>query len=232
MFFWDPMYLVFALPALLLGLWAQARVQSAYNRYMRVANARGLTGLEAAQHLLRAQGLSHVSIEGTSGQLTDHYDPSKKTLRLSREVAYGRSLAGLSIVAHEVGHAVQDYTNYGPLKLRSGIVPMVTLGSYVGPILFVLGLAMQSMGLAWLGLIFFSLTAVFALVTLPVEKDASRRALQMLTANGLVVRGQEEAAARQVLDAAAWTYVAALVQVISTLLYYVFLLGGVSRRRD
>ncbi|MBC7262445.1 MAG: zinc metallopeptidase [Chloroflexi bacterium] len=232
MFFWDPMYLIFALPALLLGLWAQARVQSAYNRYMRVANARGLTGLEAAQHLLRAQGLGNVSIEGTTGQLTDHYDPRSKTLRLSREVAYGRSLAGLSIVAHEVGHAVQDYTNYGPLKVRSGIVPMVTLGSYVGPILFILGLTIQAMDLAWLGLILFSLTAVFALVTLPVEKDASRRALQMLRANGLVVQGQEEAAARQVLDAAAWTYVAALVQVVSTLLYYVFLLGGASRRRD
>lgn len=232
MFFWDPMYFIFVLPALLLGLWAQARVQSAYNRYMRVANARGLTGLEAAQYLLRAQGLSHVSIEGTQGQLTDHYDPSKKTLRLSRDVAYGRSLAGLSIVAHEVGHALQDHTNYGLLKLRSGIVPMVTLGSYVGPILFILGLTIQSMNLAWLGLVLFSLTAVFALVTLPVEKDASRRALQILRTNGLVVRGQEEAAARQVLDAAAWTYVAALVQVISTLLYYVFLLGGFSRRRD
>ncbi|MGB9880321.1 MAG: zinc metallopeptidase, partial [Anaerolineae bacterium] len=202
MFFWDPMYLIFVLPALLLGLWAQARVQSAYNRYMRVANARGLTGLEAAQHLLRAQGLGNVSIEGTTGQLTDHYDPRSKTLRLSREVAYGRSLAGLSIVAHEVGHAVQDYTNYGPLKVRSGIVPMVTLGSYVGPILFILGLTIQAMDLAWLGLILFSLTAVFALVTLPVEKDASRRALQMLRSNGLVVQGQEEAAARQVLDAA------------------------------
>jgi Zn-dependent membrane protease YugP len=232
MFFWDPMYLVFALPALLLGLWAQSRVQSAYSRYMRVANSRGLTGIQAAEYLLRAQGLGHVSIEGTPGQLTDHYDPRTKTLRLSRDVAYGRSLAGLSIVAHEVGHAVQDHTNYGPLKLRSGIVPMVTLSAYLGPILFVTGLLMQSMGLAWLGVILFSASAVFAVLTLPVEKNASKRALEMLRANGLVVRGEEEAAARQVLDAAALTYVAALVQVISTLLYYVFLLSGASRRRD
>jgi len=232
MFFWDPMYLVFALPALLLGLWAQSRVQSAYSRYIRVANSRGLTGIQAAEYLLRAQGLGHVSIEGTPGQLTDHYDPRTKTLRLSRDVAYGRSLAGLSIVAHEVGHAVQDHTNYGPLKLRSGIVPMVTLSAYLGPILFVTGLLMQSMGLAWLGVILFSASAVFAVLTLPVEKNASKRALEMLRANGLVVRGEEEAAARQVLDAAALTYVAALVQVISTLLYYVFLLSGASRRRD
>ncbi|MBC7234174.1 MAG: zinc metallopeptidase [Chloroflexi bacterium] len=232
MFFWDPMYLVFALPALLLGLWAQSRVQSAYSRYMRVANSRGLTGIQAAEYLLRAQGLGHVSIEGTPGQLTDHYDPRTKTLRLSRDVAYGRSLAGLSIVAHEVGHAVQDHTNYGPLKLRSGIVPMVTLSAYLGPILFVTGLLMQSMGLAWLGVILFSASAVFAVLTLPVEKNASKRALEMLRTNGLIVRGEEEAAARQVLDAAALTYVAALVQVISTLLYYVFLLSGASRRRD
>nr|MBC7244996.1 zinc metallopeptidase [Chloroflexota bacterium] len=232
MFFWDPMYLVFALPALLLGMWAQMRVQSAYNRYLRVANARGLTGLQAAEYLLRAQGLGHVSVEGTPGQLTDHYDPRSKTLRLSREVAYGRSLAGLSIVAHEVGHAVQDHTNYGPLKLRSGIVPMVQVSAYLGPILFVIGLVMQSMGLAWLGVLLFSASAVFAVLTLPVEKNASQRALQMLTTNGLIVRGEEETGARAVLDAAALTYVAALAQVISTLLYYVFLLGGMSRRRD
>ncbi|MGQ9494206.1 MAG: zinc metallopeptidase [Anaerolineae bacterium] len=232
MFFWDPMYFIFALPALLLGLWAQARVQSVYGRYLRVANACGLTGLQAAEYLLRAQGLGHVSIEGTQGQLTDHYDPRSKTLRLSREVAYGRSLAGLGIVAHEVGHAVQDHSNYGPLKLRSGIVPMVSLSAYLGPILFIIGLMMQSMGLAWLGVILFSTSAVFALLTLPVERNASQRALRMLRGNGLVVSGQEEAAARQVLDAAALTYVAALVQVISTLLYYVFLLTGFSRRRD
>ncbi len=231
MFYWDPMYFVFVLPALLLAMWAQMRVRAAYGQYLRVANERGLTGLQAAEQLLRSQGLSHVSIEGAPGQLTDHYDPRSKTLHLSRDVAYGRSLAGLSIVAHEVGHAVQDYTNYGPLKLRSGIVPMVTVSSYLGPILFFIGLLFQSMGLAWLGLILFSASAVFAVLTLPVERNASQRALQMLQTNGLIVQRQEELGARRVLDAAAWTYVAALLQVLSTLLYYVFLLTGFSRRR-
>jgi len=232
MLFWNPTYLLFALPALLLAMWAQGRVRSAYSKYLRVPNNRGITGLQAAEHLLRARGLGHVSVEGTKGDLTDHYDPRSKTLHLSQRVARSDSVAALSIVAHEVGHAVQDHTNYGPLKLRSGIVPMVQISAAVGPIIFLVGLTMQSMGLAWLGLILFSASAVFALLTLPVEKDASVRALQMLTSNGLIVSREEEAGARRVLDAAAWTYVAALVQVLSTLLYYVFLLTGFSRRRD
>ena len=230
--YFDPMYFVFVLPALLLALWAQSKVKSAYGKYMRVPNERGLTGLQAAEHLLRSQGLAHVTIEGTQGQLTDHYDPRSNTLRLSRDVAQGRSLAGLSIVAHEVGHAVQDHTNYGPLRLRSGIVPLVTVSSYLGPILFFAGLMFQAAGIAWLGLILFSASAVFALITLPVEKDASRRALQMLRTDGLVTQQEEAAGAKRVLDAAALTYVAALVQVVATLLYYVFLLTGFSRRRD
>jgi len=230
--FWDPMYLVFALPAMLLALWAQMRVRSAYAKYLRVPNQRGVTGLQAAQQLLRAQGLGHVSIEEAPGQLSDHYNPRSKTLHLSPEVAHSRSLAALSIVAHEIGHAVQDYTSYGPLQLRSGIVPMVTVSSYLGPIIFIIGLLLQFTSLAWLGLILFSASAFFALLTLPVERDASKRALQMLRTDGLIVQGEEEAGARQVLDAAAWTYVAALVQVLATLLYYVTLLTGFSRRRD
>jgi Zn-dependent membrane protease YugP len=230
--FWDPMYFVFALPALLLGLWAQMRVKSAYSQYMRVANERGLTGLQAAETLLRSQGLGHVSVEGTPGQLTDHYDPRSKTLRLSKDVAYGRSLAGLSIVAHEVGHAVQDNTNYGPMKVRSGIVPMVQLSAAVGPILFIVGFLLQSSGLATLGVLLFSASAVFAVLTLPVEYNASSRAMQMLTSNGLIMERQEEVGARRVLNAAALTYVAALLQIVSQLLYYVFLLGGFGRRRD
>jgi len=232
MFFWDPMYFIFVLPALLLAMWAQMRVRSAYGRYLRVANERGITGLQAAEQLLREQGLGHVSIEGTPGELTDHYDPRSKTLHLSRGVANSRSVAALGIVAHEVGHAMQDYTNYGPLKLRSGIVPMVTVSSYLGPILFMVGLLFQSMGLAWLGVLLFSASAFFALLTLPVERNASQRALQMLHTNGLVISQEEAVGARRVLDAAALTYVAALLQVLSTLLYYVFLLTGFSRRRD
>lgn len=232
MFFWDPMYLLFALPGLLLAMWAQAKVQSAYKRYLQVPSRTGLTGLQAAEKLLQSQGLSHLSIEGTPGQLTDHYDPRNKSLHLSQGVAHGDSIASLSIVAHEIGHAVQDATNYGPLKLRNGIVPMVQLSAAIGPIIFFLGFLLNSSGLAWLGVLFFAASAVFALVTLPVEKNASTRALQMLTTNGLLVSRDEETGARQVLDAAALTYVAALVQVLSTLLYYVFLLSGSSRRRS
>jgi Zn-dependent membrane protease YugP len=216
---------------LLLAFWAQMKVRSAYGKYTRVANERGLTGLQAAEYLLKANGLERVSIEGTPGQLTDHYDPRDKTLHLSRDVADGRSLAGLSIVAHEVGHAVQDNTNYGPLKLRSGIVPMVQVSAFVGPLLFFAGFLFQSTGLATLGLLLFSASAVFAVLTLPVERNASARALQMLRTNGLVVQREEEVGARRVLDAAALTYVAALLQVLSTLLYYVFLLSGMSGRR-
>jgi Zn-dependent membrane protease YugP len=230
--YFNPMYFVFAIPGLLLAMWAQGRVRSAYAKFMRVPNSRGITGLQAAEHLLKANGLGSVSVEGTRGQLTDHYDPTSNILRLSQGVAQGRSLAAISIVAHEVGHAVQDATNYQPLKLRSGIVPMVQLSAAVGPILFFLGFMLQSTGLAWLGVLLFSASAVFALLTLPVEKNASRRALQMLQTTGLVTGRDEAAGAAQVLDAAAWTYVAALVQTVSTLLYYVFLLTGMSRRRD
>lgn len=229
--YFDPTYFLFVLPALLLGMWAQAKVRSAYNKYLRVANERGLTGVEAGQYLLKANGLGHVGIEGTPGELTDHYDPRDKKLYLSQAVANGRSLAGLSIVAHEVGHAVQDATNYGPLKLRSGIVPMVQIGSAVGPILFFAGFLFQSTGLATVGLLLFSASAVFALVTLPVERNASARALQMLRTNGMIEQSQEEVGVRKVLDAAALTYVAALVQVVATLLYYVMLLSGMSGRR-
>jgi len=188
--------------------------------------------VEAAQRLLASNGLEGVQLEGTPGELTDHYDPGKKRLALSRDVAYGRSLAGLAIVAHEVGHAVQDHTNYPLMKLRNGIVPMVQVGSALGPIVFILGYMFGASGLALLGLLLFSASAVFALLTLPVEMDASARALQMLTTNGLLVQRDETAGAKSVLDAAALTYVAALLQVLSTLLYYVFLLSGSSRRRN
>lgn len=229
--YWNPIYFLFALPALLLGMYAQFKIKSAYGRYTQVTNSLGLTGVEAAQRLLQSNGLEHVQLEGTPGELTDHYDPSKKKLALSRDVAYGRSVAGLAIVAHEVGHAVQDHTNYGPMKLRNGIVPMVQVGAAVGPIIFILGYMLGTSSLAWLGLLLFSASGVFSLLTLPVETNASVRALQMLTANGLVVHREEIAGAKSVLDAAALTYVAALLQVLSTLLYYVFLLSGSTSRR-
>lgn len=225
----DPLYFVFALPALLLAFYAQFKVQSAYNKYLRVENWRGLSGFDVAKQLLQATNLYHIQVEGTRGQLTDHYDPRSKTLRLSQQVAQGRSIAAASIVAHEVGHAVQDAQSYAPLKLRAGLVPAATLGSWLGPILFFLGLFISPQ-VAWAGVALFGLAAVFTLITLPVEFNASRRGLELLQVHQLA-DGRQMTAAKKVLDAAALTYVAALAQALSTLLYYVFLLTGF-RRRD
>lgn len=233
---YNPLYFVFALPALLLAFYAQFKVQSSYRKYLRVPNQQGISGLEAAKRLLYDNGLSHVRIEGTRGELTDHYDPRSETLRLSAGVARSQSVAALGIVAHEVGHAVQDATAYAPLKVRSGLVPMVSIGSWLGPILFMVGLLLNSLDLvnsldlAWVGVAIFAGSLVFALITLPVEYNASSRAVQMLQASGLVSQA-ELRGARSVLSAAALTYVAAVAQALSTLLYYIFLLTSF-RRRD
>jgi len=228
--YFDPMYLVFALPALILAFFAQYKVRSTYAKYSRVRNMRGLSGLDAARWLLGSSGLSHISVEGAPGRLGDHYDPRQKVLRLSREVAHSQSVAALGIVAHEVGHALQDQTNYAFLRLRTRLVPVVNLGSYLGFILFFIGILLQFSGLVWLGIIFFSGSVVFAFLTLPVEWDASRRALQMLRAGGLV-DSRELKGAQAVLSAASLTYVAALAQAISSLLYYIFIALGMRRRR-
>lgn len=230
MFFFDPMYFVFLLPALLLSLWAQAKVQGAYAKWLQVPNRRGINGVDAARQLLSDGQIIDVGIEGIPGKLTDHYDPRAKMLRLSQDVANGRSVASLAIVAHEVGHAVQDATDYGPLKLRGAIVPAVQIGSWVGPAMFFIGLLLNLTSLAWLGLILFAGTTVFSLITLPVELNASSRALVMLRNTGLVTSDEEARGAKSVLDAAALTYVAALVQSIMTMLYYVSLLSNDRRR--
>lgn len=227
---WDPMYFVFALPALLLAFYAQWKVRSAYTKYMREPNFRGISGVDAAETILRGEGLTHLSIEGTPGELSDHYDPRGKVLRLSPSVARGRTVAALSIVAHEIGHALQDAQGYVPLRIRSGLVPAVTVSAWVGPLLFIIGLLFQNLNLAWAGVLAFSAGTVFALVTLPVEFNASQRGLQLLRTYNLV-DNRELAGAKSVLNAAALTYVAALAQSLSTLLYYVFLLTGF-RQRD
>jgi len=229
--YYNILYFVFGLPALLLAFYAQFKVRSAYGKYSKVANDRRLTGLDVARYLLNANALGYINVEGTPGELSDHYDPRSKTLRLSAGVARSYSVASLGIVAHEVGHAVQDATAYLPLRLRSGMVPALSIGSYLGPILFMIGLLFQSFNLALVGVVFFAAAAVFALITLPIELDASRRGLQMLQANGLVVSADETQGVKSVLSAAALTYVAAVAQALSTLLYYVFLLSGM-RRRD
>lgn len=226
--YFDPMYFLFALPALLLGLYAQFKIKSSYNKYLRVANGRGITGATAARSLLDNAGLFNVEIEGISGELTDHYDPTKKKLGLSRGVAQSASVASLGIVAHEVGHAVQHAQGYGPLKLRSAIVPIVNIGTWLGPIMFIAGFVLQAYSLATIGVLVFAAGAIFSLVTLPVEFNASSRAMQMLSDTGLVTQA-EYSGAKSVLSAAALTYVAAAAQSISTLLYYGFMLTGLRR---
>ena len=231
MFMWNPTYFVFIAPALLLMLFAQFKVKGTYRKYSQVANRLGISGQEAAQRLLRANGLNHVQVKGTRGQLTDHYDPRSKELRLSEGVGRSASVAALGIVAHECGHAVQDKTGYFPLRLRAGLVPMVNIGGYLGYIFFLIGLLLQMTGLVWLGVIFFSGGVVFALATLPVELNASNRAMQMLESAGLV-RGQDEfKQAKSVLNAAALTYVAALAMALLQLLYYISVAAGMSGRR-
>ena len=224
----DPRYLLFALPALILGLYAQLRVKAVYSRYSRVRA--GMTGAEAARRLLDSEGLHDVVVEETRGFLSDHYDPRSRTLRLSPRVARTDSVAAVGVAAHEAGHALQHANAYWPLQLRSAIVPTVQFGSWVGPIVFTLGLLMNARPIAWLGVVLFAGVALFTLVTLPVELDASRRAKALLQERFVVDREGMVGVSR-VLSAAALTYVAAAVQAVSTLLYYVFLLSG-SRRRD
>ncbi len=229
MFFFDPMYLLFALPGLLLALWAQAKVRSTFNKYAQVPTSRQVNGLQTAQILMRNNGLMGISIQGTRGQLTDFYDPRSKSINLS-DSSTQNSIASVAVVAHELGHAQQDAENYGPLKLRAAIVPAVQLGAWVGPILFLIGILIGITQLAWLGVIAFGLTAVFSLVTLPVELNASNRAMHMLQSSNILV-GDDLVGARKMLDAAALTYVAAALQSILTMLYYVMLLTGMGGRR-
>lgn len=229
--FFDPLWLVFAIPPLLLMLYAQHRVQSTYARYAQEANMLGMSGAEAAARLLRSEGLGDVSLEISEGHLSDHYDPTSKTLRLSPDVYSTPSVASLGIVAHEVGHAVQDARAYAPMRVRAGLVPAVSFGSSLAPWLFLAGLFLQMAGLVWLAVVFFAGAVLFHLVTLPVELDASRRARIMLQANGLVST-QEYAAADAVLRAAAFTYIAALVQASAQLLYFVFTAMGMTRGSD
>ncbi len=226
------LYLLFSLPALLLGLWAQAKVRSAFAKYSKVPTARRIAGAQAARMLLDSYGLYDVDVEEVRGFLSDHYDPRSRVLRLSPEVYSGVSVASVGVAAHEAGHALQHKEHYAPLTLRSAMVPSVQIGSWLGPIIFFIGLFLQgSIGtsIAWLGLILFGATAVFAIVTLPVEFDASKRAKKLLVSQGIIAP-QELEGVNAVLDAAALTYVAAAIQAVSTMLYYAFILT--SRSRD
>ena len=231
MFFFNPYYLLFMAPAFILMLAVQIYVNSTYKKWSQVPAGSRMSGAEAAQRLIRAGGLYDVNVEGVSGRLTDHYDPRDKTLRLSQGVYEGRSVASVAIAAHELGHAMQDQDEYFPLRLRAALVPAVNIGSYLGWILIILGIFLRMTGLAWLGVAVFAGGAIFALATLPVELNASARAKRLLVQSGIIVGNEEQRGVNKVLNAAALTYVAALITAILQLLYYVTLVLGMGGRR-
>lgn len=221
----DPIFIFFAFGLLILSLIAQQRVRSAFTKYSKVPTSTGMTGAEAAVRILDRNGLSTVNVEPVQGTLTDHYDPRSKTLRLSPEVYGTASVAAVGIAAHEAGHALQDKTRYPALALRSAMVPTVQFGSKLGPILFFIGLILGLTPLAWLGIIFFAAVAAFSLVTLPVEFNASNRAKGLLVSEGILMP-QEMDGVKKVLNAAAWTYVAAALSAVVWLLHYASILMG------
>jgi uncharacterized protein len=229
--FLDPSYLIMMAPAIILMLIAQWYVSSSYRKWSKVSARTRLSGAEAAQRLANLGGLYNVRIEGVRGKLTDHYDPRTKVLRLSQGVHGSNSVAALAIAAHELGHAMQDHQGYAPLKLRSALVPAVNIGSNLGWILILIGLLMNMTGVAWLGVAAFSAGALFALATLPVEFNASSRAKRLLKDSGLITSHEEKRGVNAVLNAAALTYVAALVTAVMQLLYFAMLVAGGGRRR-
>lgn len=225
----DPLWLVFALPGIVIGLWAQSRVKGAFNKYSKVQTMRHVTGSQVARALLDSQGLYDVAIEETKGFLSDHYDPRNKILRLSPQVYRAPSIAAAGVAAHEMGHALQDAGGYVPLQLRSALVPAAQFGSSLGTWVIFGGLILGLTQLAWVGVILFAAAVLFSLVTLPVEFDASRRAKKLLASNGVLI-GDEIDGVDKVLDAAALTYVAAAIAAVGQLLYFVFRLTGGRRR--
>ncbi|GAB6875841.1 zinc metallopeptidase [Thermaerobacter litoralis] len=227
MFYIDPLYLLFVGPALLLALWAQSKVSAAYATYSQVRAANGLTGADVARQMLRQAGIDDVRVEPIGGRLTDHYDPRTKVVRLSEGVYYGSTVAAQGVAAHEVGHAIQHATGYVWLGLRNAIIPATQFGSQLAFPLFFLGLIMNWAPLQNLGILLFSLAVLFQVITLPVEFNASSRALATLAGGGYL-RGEEVRGARAVLQAAALTYVAAMVMAVMQLLYLLALRG----RRD
>ena len=231
MLFYDINYWVFMLPAFALVLFAQYYVNSTYRKWSQVGTRSRMTGAQAAQRLINAGRLYDVTVEAVSGRLSDHYDPKHKVLRLSQGVYQSASVASVAIAAHELGHALQDNEGYYPLRIRAALIPAVNIGSTLGWIFIIIGLFMQWTGLAWLGVIVFSAGALFSLATLPVELNASARAKELLVQSGIIVGKEEQNGVNKVLNAAAFTYVAALMTSIMQLLYFTSLVGGMGGRR-
>lgn len=238
MLFWNWTYFLYvALPTMLLGFIASNWVKRTYQRYSQVRNASGLTGVEVARRILAGASLRDVTVQVIDGELNDNYDPRSKTLNLSPAVAGGRSVASEAVVAHEIGHALQDHQGFFAMRVRSGLVPAANLGSQAGPLIVIAGLLLSiftgsafGVYVALAGLFLFAAVVLFQLVTTPVELDASRRALRLLAENG-VIQPEEQEGARRMLRAAAFTYWVALFGAVLTLLYYASLVFG-NRRSD
>ncbi|MDA2938461.1 zinc metallopeptidase [Acidobacteria bacterium AH-259-A15] len=228
--FFDPLYLMIIAPGLLLSLWASWRTKSNFKKYSQVRSASGFTGAQAAQQLLAGAGIDDVKIVRTSGMLSDHYNPVNKRLALSDAVYGSSSVAAIGIACHEAGHAIQHARRYGPLWLRSTLVPTANIGSSVGYLVMFLGLIFQAVNLVLVGALLFSAVLLFQIVTLPVEFDASARAKRLMVEQGIVSSREREGVER-VLNAAAMTYVAAVVSTLLTLLYFLLRSGILGGRR-
>lgn len=220
--YFDPMYFLFMIPGLIISMWASARVNSTYKKYQNVRILSGLTGAQAARQILDGNGLQHVAVNHVTGNLTDHYDPRTQTVNLSDATFASPSVGAVGVAAHECGHAVQDATGYTFLKVRNAIVPVCNIGSRLSVPLIIAGFLLSITQLVSVGIILFSLAVVFQLITLPVEFNASARALQTLNSTGMVTP-EESGGVKNVLTAAALTYVAALLQSLLQLLYYITL---------
>ena len=235
---YDTTFFIFIVPVLIMGLIAQVIVKGTFDKYSRVPTVRGLTGAQAARAILDANSLEGVMIEETTGFLSDHYDPRSRTLRLSPDVARSPSVAAVGVAAHESGHALQHATGYVPLQFRSTLVPVVQLGTWLGPIIIVGGIVLETISgafqlgnvMSWLGVAMFGLVTVFSLVTLPVELDASARAKRLLS-QYRIVDSQEMDGVNKVLNAAAWTYVVAAISALLQLARWVLILMASNRRR-
>jgi hypothetical protein len=222
--FWDPT-MILLIPAIILAIWAQSRISSTYAKYSKISAARGITGAQAAQAILEQNGLHDVKVEAVEGKLSDHYDPRAKKLRLSVDNYRGRSLSALAVAAHEAGHAIQDHRGYVPLRIRHSILPATNLGSWAAFPLFFIGFLFQTPALMDIGIVLFAGVVLFHMVTLPVEYNASNRALAILGSNGMLVES-EITGARKVLNAAALTYVAATAVALIHLLRLLILRGN------
>ncbi len=225
----DPTYFVFILPALALSLWASWRTHAAFKKYSRVRTLRGLTGAEAAREMLRRAGIPDVQVVPTNGFLSDHYNPANRTLALSEATYASNSVAAVGVACHEAGHAIQHAEGYKPMWLRSALVPTANLGSSAGYFVMLGGLLFHSANLIYFGALLFSAVLLFQIVTLPVEFDATARAKRLAVETGVVLPQEREGMDR-VLNAAAMTYVAAVVSTLMTLLYYLLRASAMSRR--